>query len=143
MGTVNYMSPEQAMGREVDHRTDLFSLGVALYEMATGRVPFSGASLTETIARITHAQPEAIACFNYDVPAELEVIIKKALRKNRGERYQTAHEMLIDLRDSLTNKAGRNLGSKLPRSPTQRAYSKTIMNALIDKRSDSMSLHQG
>jgi len=54
---------------------------------------------TETIVRITHAQPEAIACFNYDVPAELEVIIKKALRRNRGERYQTAHEMLIDLRD--------------------------------------------
>src|SRR5438132_10817532 len=99
MGTVNYMSPEQAMGRDVDHRTDIFSLGVVLYEMATGRVPFSGASLTETIDRIVHAQPEAIARFNYNLPAELEVIIKKALRKNREERYQSARDLLADLRD--------------------------------------------
>src|SRR6266480_768462 len=99
MGTVNYMSPEQAMGREVDHRTDIFSLGVVLYEMATGRLPFSGASLTETIDRIAHAQPEAIARFNYNVPAELEVIVKKALRKNRDERYQSARDLLVDLRD--------------------------------------------
>ena len=99
MGTVNYMSPEQAMGRDVDHRTDIFSLGVVLYEMATGRVPFRGASLTETIDRIAHAQPEAIARFNYKVPAELEMIIKKALRKNRDERYQAARDLLVDLRD--------------------------------------------
>jgi len=99
MGTVNYMSPEQAMGRDVDHRSDIFSLGVVLYEMVTGRVPFSGASLTETIDRIAHAQPEAIARFNYNVPPELEVIIKKALRKNRDERYQSARDLLVDLRD--------------------------------------------
>src|SRR2546425_1980419 len=99
MGTVNYMSPEQAMGRDVDHRTDIFSLGVVLYEMATARVPFSGASLTETIDRIAHAQPEAIARINYNVPPELEVIIKKALRKNRDERYQSARDLLVDLRD--------------------------------------------
>src|SRR5256886_7080255 len=99
MGTINYMSPEQAMGRDVDHRTDIFSLGVVLYEMSTGRVPFSGASLTETIDRIAHAQPEAIARFNYSVPPELEVIIKKALRKNRDERYQSARDLLVDLRD--------------------------------------------
>ena len=99
MGTVNYMSPEQAMGRDVEHRTDIFSFGVVLYEMATGHVPFSGASLTETIDRIAHAQPEAIARFNYNVPAELEVIIRKALRKNRDERYQSARDLLVDLRD--------------------------------------------
>src|SRR6266446_4516100 len=99
MGTVNYMSPEQSMGREVDHRTDIFSLGVVLYEMATARVPFTGSSLTETIDRIAHAQPEAIARFNYNVPAELEMIIKKALRKNRDERYQSARDLVVDLRD--------------------------------------------
>jgi eukaryotic-like serine/threonine-protein kinase len=99
MGTVHYMSPEQAMGRDVDHRSDLFSVGVVLYEMATGRVPFSGSSVTDTIDRIVHKQPEAIARFNYNIPAQLEVIIKKALRKNRDERYQSARELLVDLRD--------------------------------------------
>ena len=99
MGTVNYMSPEQALGREVDYRSDIFSLGVVLYEMATGRLPFTGDTVTETIDRITHAQPEAIARLNYNVPAELEVIVKKALRKNRDERYQTIHDLLLDLKE--------------------------------------------
>ena len=99
MGTVNYMSPEQALGREVDHRSDIFSLGVVLYEMATGRLPFTGDTVTETIDRITHTQPEAIARLNYDVPAELEVIVKKALRKDRNERYQTIHDLLLDLKE--------------------------------------------
>ena len=99
MGTINYMSPEQAMGRDVDLRTDIFSFGSVLYEMATARVPFGGASLTETIDRIAHAQPEAIARFNYNIPAELEVIIKKSLRKNRDERYQSVRDLLVDLRE--------------------------------------------
>jgi eukaryotic-like serine/threonine-protein kinase len=99
MGTVNYMSPEQALGREVDHRTDIFSLGVVLYEMATGRLPFTGSSATDTIDHIAHSQPEAIARLNYSVPAELEVIVKKALRKDRDERYQTVHDLLLDLKE--------------------------------------------
>jgi len=102
MGTASYMSPEQALGRETDARADLWSLGVILYEMTTGRLPFHGESITETIDKITHAQPEAIARFNYDVPAELEVIIKKALRKAPDERYQSAHDLLVDLK-SLSN----------------------------------------
>ena len=99
MGTASYMSPEQALARaDIDHRTDIFSLGVVLYEMLTGRLPFEGASVTEIIDQIVHAQPAAIARFNYDAPAELEVIIKKALRKNRDERYQTARDIGNDLR---------------------------------------------
>jgi serine/threonine protein kinase len=113
MGTVNYMSPEQALGREVDHRTDIFSFGVVLYEMATGRLPFTGDTVTETIDRIAHAQPEAIARLNYEVPPDLEIIIKKALRKDRDERYQTIHDVLVDLRDL---KRERDLAASLERS---------------------------
>jgi serine/threonine protein kinase/Tol biopolymer transport system component len=99
MGTVNYMSPEQALGREVDHRTDIFSFGVVLYEMATGRLPFTGNTVTETIDRIAHAQPEAIARLNYDIPAELEGVVRKTLRKDRDERYQAIHDVLVDLKE--------------------------------------------
>jgi serine/threonine protein kinase len=93
------MSPEQTLGREADHRTDIFSLGVVMYEMTTGRRPFSGADAGEMRDRILHAQPEAISRFNYDVPAELERIIRKCLEKDRERRYQSAHELLIDLRN--------------------------------------------
>jgi serine/threonine protein kinase/Tol biopolymer transport system component len=134
MGTVNYMSPEQAMGRAVDHRSDIFSFGVVLYEMATGRLPFTGETITETIDRITHSQPEAIARLNYSVPPELEVIIKKALRKDRDERYQTIHELLVDLRDL---KREMELAAGLERStpPTSRSTeipTQTISRTSVD-----------
>ena len=99
MGTVQYMSPEQAMGRDVDGRSDIFSLGVVLYELATGRLPFSGANATETLARITTSQPEAIARLNYDVPAELERVIRKCLEKDPDARYQSARDLLVDLKN--------------------------------------------
>ena len=83
MGTLQYMSPEQVLGKELDARTDLFSLGVVLYEMTTGRQPFSGKQASEVMDRILHAQPEALARFNYEVPAELERIIRKCLEKDR------------------------------------------------------------
>jgi len=98
MGTVQYMSPEQAMGRRVDSRTDLFSLGVVLYEMATARRPFQGSNASVTIDQILHAQPESIMRFNYSCSADLERIIQKCLRKNPDERYQSAQDLLNDLR---------------------------------------------
>ena len=99
VGTVQYMSPEQALGRPVDQRTDIFSLGVMLYEMATGVKPFAGATTSETIDRIVHSQPEAIARFNYNLNPELERIIRKCLEKDPDRRYQSAHEPLIDLQN--------------------------------------------
>ena len=99
MGTMPYMSPEQALGREVDHRSDIFSLGVVLYEMATSRLPFGGSGTGETLDRILHAQPEPIAHFNYDAPAELERIVCNCLKKEPERRYQSARELLIDLKN--------------------------------------------
>ncbi len=97
MGTVPYMSPEQALGRDVDHRSDLFSLGVIFYEMATGQSPFAGANSIETLDRILHAQPEAISRLNHEAPAELERIVGKCLEKDRERRYSSARELLVDL----------------------------------------------
>jgi len=99
LGTVSYMSPEQALGREVDHRSDIFSLGVVLYRMATGRQPFTGANAQETLARILQGQPDAMGRLNYDVSAELERVVRKCLEKDRERRYQSARELLVDLRN--------------------------------------------
>ena len=99
MGTVAYMSPEQALGRDVDARTDIFSLGVVLYEMATGRIPFSGANAQETMAHLLQSMPEATARFNYDVPQELDRVIRKCLEKDPSRRYQSARELMVDLKN--------------------------------------------
>jgi len=98
MGTANYMSPEQAKGTHVDERTDLWSLGAVLYEMVTGHVPFAGETPTETISLILQKEPAPLVRYAHEVPEELERIATKALTKDREERYQTAKDMLIDLR---------------------------------------------
>jgi serine/threonine protein kinase/tetratricopeptide (TPR) repeat protein len=99
LGTVPHMSPEQALGRSVDARSDLFSLGSILYELCAGRRPFSGNTSGEMIGQITHAQPAPLSRFSYDVPAEFERIVRKCLEKDPEDRYQTAKELLIDLRN--------------------------------------------
>ena len=99
LGTPAYMSPEQALGQPVDPRSDLFSLGAVLYEMVTGRQPFRGDNFADVVNNIVHAQPEAMARFNYDVPQELERITRKCLAKNPEERYQTVRDLLVDLRN--------------------------------------------
>ncbi len=99
LGTVAYMSPEQALGRALDHRTDLFSLGVVLYEMAAARLPFSGATASETMARICNSQPEALARFNYEIPEGLDRVVRKCLEKDPERRYQTARELVVDLKN--------------------------------------------
>ena len=98
VGSLPYMSPEQVLGREVDHRSDLFSLGVALYEMATGRLPFVGATTTEMMDRILNARPEPMTRLNTDVPPALERVVDKCLEKDVEHRHQTAHELLVALR---------------------------------------------
>jgi two-component system LytT family response regulator len=99
MGTVAYMSPEQALGRAVDPRTDIFSLGVVLYRMATGRLPFAGVTPQETLARILEGRLEAMARLNYELPEAFESIVRKCLDKDRDRRYQSARELHIDLQN--------------------------------------------
>ena len=97
MGTVTYMSPEQVAGKPLDARTDLFSFGVVLYEMATGRAPFERETTGTTFGAILHETAASPASFNPELPPRLEEIIQKALEKNRELRYQQASEMRADL----------------------------------------------
>jgi eukaryotic-like serine/threonine-protein kinase len=98
IGTAHYMSPEQAKGIALDVRTDLWSLGVVLYEMITRRQPFTGDTPTETISLILQKEPTPITQQVNEVPAELDRIVNKTLTKDREERYQTAKDLLVDLR---------------------------------------------
>ena len=98
MGTVSYMSPEQARGHKVDSRSDLFSLGCVIYEMVTGHKPFRGDTMSDVMAAVLEAEPHPITGMLPGAPAELQWIVSKALSKNRESRYQTAKELLNDLK---------------------------------------------
>src|SRR5438876_3134638 len=93
LGTVRYMSPEQARGAPVDKGTDIWSLGVVLYEMLTGHAPFAGDTPGETMSSILEKEPPPLTSYVAHTPAELQQIISKTLRKDREERYQSAHEL--------------------------------------------------
>ena len=98
LGTINYMSPEQAKGKRVDMRTDIFSLGVVIYEMIAGQTPFAGDSMSETFANLLNAEPQPLSHFAANIPSELQRIVSKMLRKNKDERYQTMKGLSMDLK---------------------------------------------
>src|SRR4029453_8166502 len=93
LGTARYMSPEQARGQKVDARSDIWSLGVVLYEMLTGIPPFRGETPSDCIAAILTAEPAAVSSISPDVPGKLDSVLQKALRKNTEERYNTIKEI--------------------------------------------------
>jgi serine/threonine protein kinase len=99
MGTINYMSPEQAQSRTVDERSDIWSTGVMLYEMVTGAMPFGGPTVSHTLVQIIENDPPPLTKAAAQIPAELQRIVNKAMAKDVDDRYQTAKDMLIDLRD--------------------------------------------
>ena len=98
LGSINYMSPEQARGKVLDPRTDVFSLGAVMYEMAAGRMAFAGATDVDTLVSILEKEPLPLDQNAPEVPTEFQRIISKALRKDREERYQTMKDLLIDLK---------------------------------------------
>lgn len=99
LGSIHYISPEQARGEAVDGRTDIYSLGVVMYEMLTGRIPFDGESVAEVAVKHFTVSPEAPTGLNPEIPPELEEITLKAMQPNPGDRYPAAEEMLADLED--------------------------------------------
>src|ERR1041385_331658 len=128
LGTSQYMSPEQARGKPVDARTDIWSLGVVLYEMATGRPPFSGETKTDVIVAIAKNDPAPLVRFAPNAPAEFEWIVLKALRKEVDERYQTVKEFESDLKKL---KQRIEFHGELERSMGPERYS-TAMRTLAD-----------
>lgn len=115
MGTVSYMSPEQSRGKQTDERTDIWSLGVVLYEMLARKLPFSGETIADTIAAILTIEPPLLVYYFPDVPAELQRIVSKTLRKNCDERYQHSKDLQIDLKDIRQEAV---FAAKLERSAT-------------------------
>jgi eukaryotic-like serine/threonine-protein kinase len=103
MVTPSYMSPEQLAGRKVDGRSDLFSLGVMLYQLASGELPFTGEGMAQLMYSIANEEPEPLRAVNTDVPIPLAVVVERALAKDPDVRYQTGEQMARDLRACLAS----------------------------------------
>ena len=130
MGSVRYMSPEQARGHETDERTDVWSLGVVLYEMLSGRNPFEGESVSDSLAALIHVEPEPLA----EAPEELQRIVRKALKKKPHDRYQSIKDFALDLRDLRMEEelhSGEQRASRLAQTTTIKKHDTSENQTLI------------
>ena len=126
VGTVAYMSPEQAQDQDIDARSDIFSFGIVLYEMATSKRAFPGESSISIIGAILHKDPIPIRELNPQVPEELQRIVVKTLEKDREDRYQTAHELMVDLRRLMKKETERSQSGLAAEPPMQQKSRKWI-----------------
>jgi serine/threonine protein kinase/Tfp pilus assembly protein PilF len=130
LGTAHYMSPEQARGFEVDHRTDIWSLGCVLYEMIAGCRPFSGPTTIDVMSGIVNLEPESLLPYLPEGPHELDHVVSRALRKSREERYQTVQDLLVDLKGLK-----RALETRSQRTFTSRSSSGSISTESVPDKS--------
>ncbi len=131
VGTVNYMSPEQLQADEVDHRSDMFSFGVTLYEMAAQRHPFVGKSPPSTIGNILKEDPPSLAHYAPEAPAELARVVRKCLRKQPGERYQSVRDLLVDLEQIQRTLTGGEPATLQTAAEAEFAMSRGLARALL------------
>lgn len=138
LGTVNYMSPEQAKGEEIDERTDIFSFGAVVYEMIAGKAPFKGDSMSESFANLMNTEPLPLSRFSEGVPEELQRIVTKALRKKKGERYQTMKDLLEDLKNLRENLKFDERLEKSHSSKGETAFSETTTGDVRDVTAETL-----
>jgi serine/threonine-protein kinase len=135
LGTPQYMSPEQARGLDLDARSDTWSLGVVLYEMVAGRLPFQGETKSHTVVSILESEPPPLTTFTRQTSAELQRIVRKALTKDRDSRYQTARDLMIDLKNlrrdlDLQSELERSSAPSRPQNVSSNADVKTQLHAV-------------